>query len=146
MKRLLLLVATLTLVPAASAQTKVETVHIRVLNGHSGKPVKRADTSTLVFPLSPYTTPIERQADTQGNLSLLVPIEGQLTLTVIKHPSCRRLSKADRAKGPAKVSLQDIFATGFVEANGCNQRSIAPSPGELIVYVRPLHWWESLRD
>ena len=145
MKPLLLLLALLA--PASGlAQTKVATIRIRVLNAHGGRPVKRADTSTIVFPLSPYTTPIERTADRKGDLSLIVPTEGQLTLTVARHAGCRRVSKADRAKGPERLSLAEILASGVIETNGCGTHKAAITPGELIVYVRPKHWWERLRD
>ncbi len=146
MKRPFLFACVLFLVPTCVAQTKIKTVHIRVLNGRNGKPVKYADTSTVVFPLSPYTTPIERKADKLGDLTLLAPTAGQLTLTVAGHPGCQHISKADRAQGPAKISLQNIFAAGAMEANGCKVRGTPPVAGELIVYVRSLHWWESFRE
>ena len=138
--------AMLLTVPACFAQTKVATVNIRVLNSHSGKPVKHADTSSIVFPLSPYTTPIARTADKLGKLSLLVPTEGQISVAVSRYAPCQRMSKAAHAKGPVRLSLQEIFATGVLDTNGCRQRNAALTPGELIVYVRPLHWWERLHD
>ncbi len=146
MKRRFFSACLLVFVSTCVAQTKVKTVHIRVLNGRNGKPVKYADTATVVFPLSPYTTPVERKADKLGDLTLLAPTEGQLTLTVASHPGCQHIAKADRAQGPAKISLQNIFAAGAIEANGCKVRGTPPVAGELIVYVRPLHWWEGFRD
>ena len=146
MKLLPLFVSTLLIFPAGLAQTKVATVHICVLKSRSGKPIKHADTSSIVFPLSPYTTPIDRIADKRGNLSLLVPTEGQITVTVSKYTGCQHLSKADHAKGPVRLSLQEILATGVLDANGCRMRNAVTTPGELIVYVRPMHWWERFHD
>ena len=141
MKLCSLLLLMLVIVPSSFAQTKIATVHIRVLDSHSGKPIRHANTSTLVFPLSPYTTPIERRADRQGALTLLVPTEGRISVAVTKYAGCQHLSKADRAKGPTRVSLQEIFATGVLDTNGCRLPKMQPKPSELVVYVRPLHWW-----
>ena len=146
MKRIVFVAAMLLTVPACIAQTKVATVQIRVLNSRSGKPIKHADTSTIVFPLSPYTTPIERIADRQGSFSLLVPTQGQITVTVSKYASCEHMPKAERDKGQIRLSLQQLFATGVLNTNGCRKRTATLTAGELIVYVRPLHWWERFRD
>lgn len=144
--RILMFFALLLAMPAGYAQTRIGTVHILVLNAHGGKPVKRARTSTMVYPLSPYTTPIRRSTDAKGDLALLVPTEGELAFRVVDFPPCQHVAKADRKKPLAPVPLATIFASGVVAAGGCRAQHIAPSPGELIVYVRPKHWWEQIRD
>ena len=139
---LLLLSAT----QCCAAQTRIATVHIRVVQGGGARPVKRADTITTVFPLNPYTLPIEKIGDKQGAVAVLVPTEGQITLAVANHAGCRHISKADRAKGPERISLETILNTGVVDTNGCKVHSTSPTPGELVFFVRGLHWWERLRD
>ncbi len=43
---------------------------------------------------------------------------------------------------PTKALLQD----GIVTANTCGKASASPRPGELILFVRPLNFWEKLKQ
>ncbi len=133
---------------AAHAQLQVSTLHIRVLNGRKGSPVKNASATMTVVPIGPYATPLERKTDAQGSFSMLVEsdVKGdvQLRALVLRYPTCRYVPKADRKKPPMIYAVHDILTHGIVSDNRCSKRTVAPTPGELTLFVRPLHWWERL--
>ncbi|MGB6690792.1 MAG: hypothetical protein WBE76_23410 [Terracidiphilus sp.] len=43
-------------------------------------------------------------------------------------------------------SLRRILELGITASNSCGEYRVAPKPGELVVFERPLHWWESVRQ
>ena len=141
MKAMLLLYCVLFPV-LSQAQAKVTTVRIRVLNGRKGGPVKQANTTVTITPGGPYTTPLSRKTDGAGRFSLLVEDGAELHILVLRHPTCRTVAKADRKKQSVGYSVQQILAHGTVSENGCSKRTVAPTPGELTLFVRPMHWLE----
>lgn len=126
------------------AQLQVASLRIRVLNGHNEKPVKLANLIVTETPLSPYNIPLEQRTDATGQSSLLVQSGIEIHTVVLRYPTCRRVAKADRKQPPLGYSTQQILLGGVVSENGCSKRSLPPTPGELILFVRPQHWWERM--
>ncbi len=130
------------LASSATAQMKVETVHVRVLNGRNAKPIKRAHATVNVLPLTKYETPTSFTANAQGNFSLLVLTTAHLSTAIAHHAPCQSLSKADRKRPPTPFSVAEILQDGVVSPNTCGHPRIAPQPGVLSLFVRPAHWWQ----
>lgn len=137
----LLGVCALLLASAAPAQTKVERIRIRVLDGHSGKPVKSTMTLTTLYPLISYRYPIDVRSDTQGYASLLVPTDVQLSSLVRRHPVCQARHKS-QPDALLTFPVSAILSSGVVAPNTCGHRKASAGPGEFVLFVRPLHWWE----
>jgi hypothetical protein len=129
----------------ALSQTAV--VQIRVLNGHNGKPIAHEGVSVRFEP-PPVPRGIENQptTDTNGVLPVAAPVRAGLIASVNQYPTCRHVPKADRTKGPITFPVEQIVTAGVVEENSCSHRTVPPTPGELTLFVRPLHWWERLSD
>lgn len=147
MRRLCVLALAAFAVPIAlpaQAPLQVATIHIRVLKGRNDRPVRRAGTSTSVLPLQPYATPIPRTTDRAGTFSLLVQTDAEVRVAVAKYAACRTVAKADRKKPLPAYSVEQILASGVVTENRCSQHTVAPTPGELILFVHPTHWWTRL--
>lgn len=123
---------------------QVSAVHLRVLRGSSGKPLPKAQVVITVVPETTYVTPLERTTDARGTVSLLVGKDTELRAHVLQYPTCRHVAKADRKQPSPGYAVEQILSSGVVQDNGCNRHSIAPTPGELTLFVRPLHWWERL--
>ena len=128
--------------PAAFGQTTVDTIHVQVLNGRSGKPVKRAHVTVDVYPKAKYETPVPFTADLGGSFSLLVDHAGEISTRTQAHPACEHLSRAARKQPPTPFPVAEIMSTGTVSPNTCGRRSAAPRPGTLILYVRSAPWWQ----
>ena len=42
--------------------------------------------------------------------------------------------------------VQEILSKGMVAENACGKAKNQPTPGVLIFYVRPPHWWDKPHD
>jgi hypothetical protein len=45
-----------------------------------------------------------------------------------------------------EFSARQIVQQGIVTANTCGKFTASPEPGELIIFVRPLSWWEKMKQ
>ncbi len=43
-------------------------------------------------------------------------------------------------------STKDILQHGYVSPNTCGKATVSLQPGQLILFVRPLTWWEKLKQ
>ena len=143
MKALLLCYGMLLCV-ATQAQLQVSSMTVRILSGRNGKPVKRANLILTQTPAQPYATPLDRKTDLSGRTSLLIQNGSDLHTVVLRYPTCRTVSKIDRKKLSAGYSTEQIMMQGMVSENHCSKRTVSPTPGELILFVRPQHWWERM--
>ncbi len=123
---------------------QVSTIQLRVLRGRNNKPVRKADVFITAVPITQYATSLERTTNAQGAVSLLVERDVQVRAVVSHYRTCRLIAKADHTNPPTAYAVSDILASGIVSDNHCSKRTVAPKPGELTLFVRPLHWWERL--
>jgi hypothetical protein len=133
-------------VSIATLNAQSTTIRIRFLDGHTGKSVVHANSFIGVYPLQPHRGPIELVADANGEVNITVPTDSRVNSTVSEYPTCRHVAKAARTKGPVTFPVEKIFSSGIVDANNCSHFTTQPIPGELVLFVRPLHWRERLSD
>ena len=57
------------------------------------------------------------------------------------------------SKGPSyswlrseSFSTKEILSHGYASPNTCGKGPISPHPGQVILFVRPLTWWERLKQ
>jgi len=43
-------------------------------------------------------------------------------------------------------STKEILQRGYVPPNTCGKATVSPRPGQVILFVRPLTWWEKLKQ
>lgn len=48
--------------------------------------------------------------------------------------------------GLANFSTQEILHHGYASPNTCGKVTVSPHPGQVILFVRPLKWWEKLKQ
>jgi hypothetical protein len=46
----------------------------------------------------------------------------------------------------ANISTKQLLQEGIVWPNSCGKATASPEPGELIIFVRPLTWWEKMKQ
>jgi len=46
----------------------------------------------------------------------------------------------------ADFSMKQVVQQGIVTANTCGKATASPKPGEVTIFVRPLTWWEQLKQ
>jgi hypothetical protein len=120
-------------------------LNIRVLDGHTGKPVVNVGVFAVVRP-GPHFPSKEPVTDAHGLITVSATPGAQVQAIVNQYPTCRVIAKRDRVYGPILDSVDEIEQTGVVQRNHCSKHTAQPTPGELTLFVRPLHWWERLSD
>jgi hypothetical protein len=126
----LLLFATI-LCPAQQATS----VTVRFINGTNGKPIK--DKAVNIRLGSEKVS--WRDTDSQGQIILDVGSARPRELAI--GPDfvfdCRSTQNSNVTMAHAKYSLEEIITKGIVGDNLCGTASASPTPGSLILFVRP---------
>ena len=61
--------------------------------------------------------------------------------TVVDSTDCRKPMRGDP---PERYNLTSIAKSGIATQNTCGRVSLHTQPGELVLFVRPAHWYEGL--
>lgn len=70
------------------------------------------------------------------------------------YKSCQEYGKIDRGEPATQELLKEIVPSysintilkdGASAGNTCGKIRVQPKPGELILFVRPTHWWQRMR-
>lgn len=140
-------------------------IRIRVLDGRNGHP------TSLCLDIRPNppedSGPFIIRSGKDGVASLHV---GEGPVTRLDRHACKNTPPVANA-GPAKMiaiypevptdcrppselrkwprndefySVEEILKQGIATSNTCGKYRAEPKPGELILFVRPLRWWEHL--
>jgi hypothetical protein len=43
-------------------------------------------------------------------------------------------------------AVAQVLSTGAVAQNSCGKATCQPVPGKFVLFVRPMHWWEKMRE
>ena len=119
---------------------KIPTIRICILNGKNGKPIKD-EVPNVWFagdkdPNNPHT-------DLSGEILVKVQSAEILVLPNL-YVDCR--FKGDSTAGRnVKYSVEKIIKIGIVNNNVCGKYLASPTPGVLVLYVRPRTLLEGMR-
>jgi hypothetical protein len=121
-----------------------ETVTIKVVDGRSGRPMSKAPVNVWTDNESKWATPI--RADENGT-ALVHPIDARVDLRIqVRYVLCQS-PKADYSwLRIMTYPIHRVLEQGIVTANYCGKATAAPRPGEVTIFVRPLTWWERLKE
>ncbi len=45
-----------------------------------------------------------------------------------------------------RFSTKEILRHGYASPNTCGKRTVSPHPGQVVLFVRPLTWWEAFKQ
>jgi hypothetical protein len=126
--------------PVAAGQ-----ITIKVVNGHNGKLLK-GTTVDVWFGTKAYPPATQVTTTNDGTAFLQVP-DSIETIVIVGQGvgDCRAGYRKNYIEGNV-YHIQDILRTGVVAQNTCGKARNQPTPGVLVFYVRPLHWWEKMHD
>jgi hypothetical protein len=86
----------------------------------------------LVCGLSGVINPVVKYGDT-------IYIRPGYVLCQLRSPDYSWLAMAN-------FSTEEVLQHGIATANTCGKATASPKPGELTIFVRPLTWWEKLKQ
>jgi hypothetical protein len=120
-------------------------ITIKVVDGQNGKPLK-STTVDVWFGKKALPPPTQVTTTNDGNAFLAVPDPIE-TIVIVGQGvgDCRAGKRKSFLEGNV-YSVRDILRTGVVAQNTCGKARNQTTPGVLVFYVRPLHWWEKMHD
>lgn len=128
---------------AAAVPLATRQVVVHAVDGRSGKPLRNQH--LLVFgggskdALRQHKQHFEVVTGADGSATLSIPAETRwLQVWVDWHILC--------APKDSVFSVAQILSLGVNTPNTCDSKSLAASPGNLVVFVRPAHFWERMRQ
>ena len=123
---------------------QAQVIRVKVVDGKNGKPVANLDImfNTEIPAWSPYSLFTDRN----GEVAVKV---GSFTKMVVFTPSmkyrpCLKPTIKGHAPSTPAYSVADILSKGISMENSCSKRRIDAVPGELLYFVRPWTFWETL--
>lgn len=156
-----LVVIFLALSPHLSAQM----VSIKLVNGRNGRPISGGYVNVWVGSKEKEALPIS--TDTSGVAQLYLtnhdaevgkpcPNCSNSKTPVMKYDDTLKiqagyvlceLRKSDYSwLFIMTFPTQKVLEQGIVTANTCGKATASPKPGEVVIFVRPLTWWEKLKQ
>ncbi len=152
---------------------RAQTIQVRIVNGRNGHPV--ADQCMYVWVGDRFNPssgpPLETQTDKNGIISLRLTHEDGKTNNESQRLACGLAGSINpiakygdtisirtgyvlcQPRTPdyswlasADFSTEQVVQHGVATANTCGKATASPGPMELIIFVRPLTWWEKLKQ
>jgi hypothetical protein len=163
-----LLATALLAVPAMSLAA--QTLEIKLVDGRNGRPMVGTSAYVNVWVGRERKEAIAILTDDKGIARLqltLNPSEENIPIStghgtiveshpVVKYAESFRINapyvlcgaeKGDRSWLDLKnFSTKEIFDHGYVSANTCGKVKATPQPGQVILFVRPLTFWEKMKQ
>ena len=150
-----------------------QTVELKVVNGRNGRPIADQCMNVWVGDESNARSAplLETQTDANGIIRLRLTdedtktdLESQqlvcglrgVTNPIVKYGDTISIRVGyvlcqSRTAGYSWLAITDfstkqVVQQGVVTKNTCGKATASPKPGELILFVRPLSWWERLKQ
>lgn len=143
------------------ADTKVT---ILLLNGKNGRPMKRTLLNITVFPRMPKHNPpgpawagwqgaraLYPKTDRNGEATIHAPRNGAVEAFAGGYDvGCRppfpnsEYPKYPRPGDVALYPVARILSRGTVSENSCGKGHAVPVPGRLVIFARPMTFWERM--
>jgi len=163
-----LLVTVLLTIPAMSLAA--QTLEIKLVNGRNGHPMVGASSYVNVWVGGERKEAIAIPMDDKGVARLQltlnpkevnIPNSTNTGSIVVDHPVVK-YDESFRINAPyvlcepgggnfswlelKNFSTKEVLDHGYASANTCGKLTISPHPGEVILFVRPLTFWEKLKQ
>jgi hypothetical protein len=152
---------------------RAQTIEVKLVNGQSGRPM--ADKCMYVAVVNRSNpnsgSSLSTQTDKGGAVTLHLTDEGGKISNVSQKLVCGvlgvinpvakygdtiyvragyvlcQLRKPDYSwLAMLDFSTKQVVQQGIATPNTCGKATASPKPGELIIFVRPLTWWEKLKQ
>jgi hypothetical protein len=164
-----MLLLTLLFVGSHGILLYAQTLQIKVIDGRNGRPL--ANTCVNVWVGNERKDPLAIPTDRNGIARLQLTENDAELNTAHRSKDCGDfgvISPVVKYKDSVKVNVgyvicephgtdfswlevkpfptEQFIREGFVTANTCGSPMASARPGELVIFVRPLNWWEKLKQ
>jgi hypothetical protein len=123
-----------------AADAHAVSVRIRVLDGRTGRPVAGEHLQIWMNEARGAARDVVTGKD--GIALLEAPSGATIIVATDLYFDCRPFKKGDARPS---YSVGEIVSAGVTAANTCGNADPEARVGELLLFVRPIHWWEGFR-
>ena len=122
-------------------------ITVQLLDGRNGHPLKN-QVLDLWFGNHPSAAPLQARTGQNGTAVVNVPEDARTFVAAGEWSAdCRGGNQPGESYIDATVyAITAVMSTGIVAENRCGETSQHPVPGTFTFFVRPMHWWEKMRD
>jgi hypothetical protein len=130
-----------------SCSAAAQEITFHVLDGRNGRAMKNARVDVWLGTAA-TGVPIQLKTSEQGIARLGISPGHETFVTAGEWvKDCRGTNKPGKSYIDANVyRFADAIEHGIAAQNACGKATAQPKPGEFILFVRPLHWWERMRE
>jgi len=151
--------------PFWCAGVHAQTLRIKLINGRNGHPISDSFVNVWVGNARKDAMPIPTDQEGIARLRLTeddseIDVRNRpgvgVTNPVVKYSDSLRVNAGYVSCQPNRpdyswlliqsFSTSDVLRSGVVTVNACGKANASPQPGELILFVRPLTFWEKLKQ
>jgi hypothetical protein len=155
--------------PQLRVKPQVATIKIKLVNGRNGQPMAASHVNVWVGTERKEAIVIPTDGNGVASLQLTVntaevnipkPSNGQGSVVVanpvVKYADSLQINVGYVLCQPhigdyswlktMDVTTSRVLQEGITMANTCGKPTAAAKPGEVIIFVRPLNWWEALKE
>jgi hypothetical protein len=147
-----------------------QTLEIKLVDGRNGRPIVGASAYVNVWVGEERKEAIAIPTDDNGVARLQltlnpnevnIPISTGHGTIVEKHPVVK-YDESFRINAPyvlcgsgegshswldlKNFSTKEVLDQGYVSANTCGKATVSPQPGQVVLFVRPLTFWEKMKQ
>jgi hypothetical protein len=149
--------AALSIAGIVASSAAAQSITIILLDGRTAKPIKRSWLNLWTKEKGP-ALPLAFDEVGKGkfNLQTTAPTSSAANSRTLEYSDTLSIQlgyqpcweKTLKAPQFARYSFstQEILDSGLAQANNCGKQTVAVHPGELILYVKPLTFWQAMRD
>jgi hypothetical protein len=146
-----------------------QTIEIKLVNGRSGDPISdtcvnvwvgTARKDAMSIPTDENGIARFRLTDKESEIDLQNRWKGcgdfGMVNPVVKYDdilrinagfvSCQSRPSDHSWLAISDISTKEVLQRGVVTANTCGKATASPKPREVVLFVRPLTWWEKLKQ
>jgi hypothetical protein len=146
---------------------QAQSIQIKLVNGRNGRPIAGAHVNVWVGKERKWAMVIPMDKDGVASL-VFTDKEGEVnvpredgygshvvTNPVVKYDEDLQINAPYVLCQPGTpdyswlairhISTKQVVAQGIVTPNACGKATASQTPGELIIFVRPLTWWEKFK-
>ncbi len=152
------------------ASLSAQTLEIVLLNGRNGRPIVGSSSHVNVWVGTKRKEAIVVPTDGKGVVRLQltlnasevnIPTAPNNGSIIVDHPiatydeslrintpyvSCESDGSNHSWLRSGSFSMKDMLQRGYVSSNTCGKATALPQPGRMVLFVRPLTWWENLKQ
>jgi hypothetical protein len=124
-----------------------ERVNFRVVDGQDGRPIKN-QVIDLWFGDRAAGHPLQATTSQDGTAATALPSDAKtFVLAGEGAADCRGGNAPGTSFIDANIySVNTVLHSGIVAENHCGRATDSAVPGTFVLFLRPMHWWEKMRE